>query len=92
MNRFKIGDRVKVYCTALANCEGKGKIIDIVNSRVTMWVLLDSGSRICVHYKQCRKLKPKVKAPKGKVNGRVYIYNSGGPDQVRFIEAEDQRV
>jgi len=75
MNKFKVGDRVKVYSNNIWN-EKSGKITKIQNDNVRLEFCKKDGYKDWewFHYKQCRKLVKKCK-PKFKIGDRVSAYS-----------------
>jgi hypothetical protein len=64
MSKFKVGDRVAVY-------DRTGIFYGFVANVLSNDFLDVTGLEWFVHPKQCRKLVPKKKAPRGKIGGRV---------------------
>lgn len=69
---FRVGDRVRVYLVdAVGNDNDRtGEIVTISQSQNSVYVKTEIGDG-WYHLKQLRRLKPKPKAPRGKIGGMV---------------------
>jgi hypothetical protein len=64
VNKFKIGDRVRVYGCSIGGTninEATGQVREICNDSGLIDIIIDGSITFTVHHKQCRKLNPKEK-------------------------------